>query len=130
MDCGSGTQHPSLGSTSDRSSWGRVSDRNSWGHDSAVGCDHGNGSLSSLGPLYEDSVDGEEDFERSSMGSRQSVYVSMMPTHRVSVYSLQSAFNYLDQQGEVGSGVGSSSTSSGTSCDLLALFGSACLVWR
>ena len=84
---------PSLGCASDRSSWGRVSDCSSWGGDPYT-------SLTSLGPLYEDSVDGRLGGEGEGSNSRQSLYVSMMPA-RLSVYSIPSAFSFLDEQGTV-----------------------------
>ena len=67
------------------STWGRAS----------VG--HKLGSPSSdLWPLCEE---GGGDSDGLSVGSRQSMCVSTTPTYRVSVYSLQSAFDFLDDQG-------------------------------
>lgn len=91
----------SFGLSSDRNSWGRISERSSWGHDSELNLNSPSSLSKELWPLYEDSADGGQlnsgsNADAMSVSSRQS-----MPTCRVSVYSLQSAFTFLDMQGNV-----------------------------
>ncbi len=97
--------HTSSSSSSmDHGSWGRGSDCSSYS-------DRTLGSPSSLymRPLYEDSTDGDSAMRSRSMSMgapmatrHRKVGIDTNAYSRISVYSLRSAFEYLDQQGSDG----------------------------
>ena len=95
-------------SSADRSSWGRGSDRSSGYSDQNID------SPSSMGPIYEDAIEEPSPFawrQRSmSMDTSMAAARHRKPAglldssvySRVSVYSLRSAFEFLDEQGSSG----------------------------
>ena len=98
-------RHSSWGRLPERhSSWGHMTDRGSGGRDSERNLDSPSSLSKELCPLYEDSTteNGDLYFTDSTDGGHMySSESSLVPTTcRLSVYSLRSAFTYLDAQGE------------------------------
>lgn len=94
---GQSPDHSSCSHTHNCGSWGHTHNRGSWGHDSEQNLDSPSSLSKELCPLYEDSTDGSHMYFTDPSDS----YLICPATCRLSVYSLKSAFTYLDAQGEM-----------------------------